>query len=527
MRWMEWMSDEIFDSRFWIFDWGSSADAARALATGLPPCRLLRSGLLFYELRIKLQALRTMNADLTMLPVLEGGTLAATPKKVYIETYGCQMNTADSEIVLSVMNQDGYQPTDDIGAADVVFLNTCSIRDNAEQRIHGRLTNIIYYKRRNPNLVVGVLGCMAERLRKDLLKDGTVVDVVVGPDQYRALPELVSEAIHGSKGLAVKLSRVETYDDITPLRTEGVSAWLSVMRGCDKFCTFCVVPFTRGRERSRSLVSIVKEVEELARHNFREVTLLGQNVNSYRWDGLDFADLLAAAADVDPNMRIRYTTSHPQDMSDKLIETMASRANICNYIHLPVQSGSNRVLELMNRTYTLEHYMERIARIKELIPEVSLSTDIIAGFPTETEDDHRRTLDVLQRVGYDGAYTFKYSPRENTRAWAMGDDVPEDVKGRRLAEIIDLQRAISERNNQRHVGHVEEILVDGPSKKDADEWKGRTDTNKVVIFPRGDQQVGDYIKVKIHKATTATLFGSPVGENGQATFVPLELAGLG
>lgn len=468
-----------------------------------------------------------MNVELATLPVLDPVAAQEAPrKKVYIETYGCQMNTADTEIVFSVMNKDGYQPTDDINVADVIFLNTCSIRDNAEQRIHGRLTNIIYYKRRNPNLVVGILGCMAERLRKDLLKENSVVDVVVGPDQYRALPELVSEAVHGSKGLAVKLSRVETYDDITPLRTEGISAWLSVMRGCDKFCTFCVVPFTRGRERSRSLLSIVKEVEELASHNFREVTLLGQNVNSYRWEGYDFADLLAAAADVDPRVRIRYTTSHPQDMSDKLIETMASRANICNYIHLPVQSGSNRVLQLMNRTYTVEHYMERIERVKELLPGASLSTDIITGFPTETEDDHKRTLEVIERVGYDGAYMFKYSPRENTKAWAMGDDVPEEVKGRRLAEVIELQRQIANRNNQCHVGTVEEILVDGPSKKDEREWKGRTDTNKVVVFPRGDEEIGEYIKVKIHKATAATLFASPVDDQGRPRFVPLELVGM-
>jgi tRNA-2-methylthio-N6-dimethylallyladenosine synthase len=463
-----------------------------------------------------------MNTVELELPAAAGET-----KRVYVETYGCQMNASDSEIVLSVMNRDGYEPTDDIAAADVIFLNTCSIRDNAEQRIHGRLTNITYYKRRKPDLVVGILGCMAERLRKDLLKEGSVVDVVVGPDQYRVLPELVGEARHGEKGIAVKLSRVETYDDITPLRTEGISAWLSVMRGCDKFCTFCVVPFTRGRERSRSLESIVAEVEELSRHNFREVTLLGQNVNSYRSDGHDFADLLAAVADVDPKIRVRYTTSHPQDMSDRLIETMASRRNICNYIHLPVQSGSNRVLELMNRTYTAEHYLERVAKIRELIPDISLSTDIIAGFPTETEEDHRRTLDLIERVGYDGAYTFMYSPRENTKAWAMGDDVPDEVKGRRLQEIIDLQREISGRNNQRHVGTVEEVLVDGPSKKDPTQWKGRTDTNKVVVFPHADQQIGEYIDIRIDRATAATLFGVPVDAEGRATFVPLDLLARG
>ncbi len=462
-----------------------------------------------------------MREELQMLPIVDAGP--APVRKVYVETYGCQMNAADSEIVLSVMNTSGYQPTEDIAAADVIFLNTCSIRDNAEQRIHGRLTNIAYYKKGNPNLVVGVLGCMAERLRRELLNSGTIVDVVVGPDQYRALPDLVDEALHGSRGLAVKLSRVETYDDITPLRTEGVSAWLSVMRGCDKFCTFCVVPFTRGRERSRGLESIVREVEELARHNFREVTLLGQNVNSYRSGEHDFADLLAAVAAVDPGLRVRYTTSHPQDMSDKLIETMAAWPNICNYIHLPVQSGSNRVLRLMNRTYTVEHYLERIARIHEVIPNVSLSTDIIAGFPTETEDDHRMTLELMRRVGYDGAYMFKYSPRENTKAWAMGDDVPEEVKARRLAEIIDVQRAMSASNNQRHLGTVEEVLVDGPSKRDSRDWKGRTDTNKIVVFPHSDEQVGDYINVAIDRVSAATLFGSRVGADGRATYMPLDL----
>lgn len=465
-----------------------------------------------------------MNNDQTIaFPILDEAKSAA-PAKVYVETYGCQMNAADSEIVLAVMNGTGYQPTDDIAAADVIFLNTCSIRDNAEQRIHGRLTNIAYHKKQKPGLVVGILGCMAERLRKQLLNDGSVVDMVVGPDQYRALPDLVSEARHGAKGLAVKLSRVETYDDITPLRTEGVSAWLSVMRGCDKFCTFCVVPFTRGRERSRSLESIVREVEELAAHNFREVTLLGQNVNSYRSDGNDFADLLAAVAAVDSRIRVRYTTSHPQDMSDKLIETMAAWPNICNYIHLPVQSGSNRVLELMNRTYTVEHYLERIARIKESIPGVSLSTDIIAGFPTESEDDHRRTIELMEHVGYDGAYMFKYSPREHTKAWAMGDDVPEEVKSRRLAEIIDLQRAVSHRNNQRHVGTIEEVLIDGPSKRGDDMWKGRTDTNKVVVVPKGDHQVGDYVRVLVQRASAATLFGAPVDAAGTPSFIPLDLA---
>lgn len=452
-------------------------------------------------------------------------TQTATRRTVYVETYGCQMNAADTEIVLSVLGEDGYTQTDDLAQADVVLLNTCSVRDNAEQRIHGRLTNIAWHKRQRPGMVVGILGCMAERLRRKLVGDDSIVDVVVGPDEYRALPELVREAVGGTRGIAVKLSRVETYDDITPIRTEGISAWLSVMRGCDKFCTFCVVPFTRGRERSRSLDSIVREVEDLVGHGFREVTLLGQNVNSYRWEGRDFADLLAAVADVDPRLRVRYTTSHPQDMSDKLIETMASRRNICEYIHLPVQSGSNRVLRLMNRTYTIEHYLERIEAIYRVMPNALLSTDIIAGFPTESEDDHRETLELIRRVGYDGAYMFKYSPRENTRAWSMGDDVPEETKARRLQEIIDLQHGISHERNQRRVGTVEEILVDGPSKREDREWRGRTDGNQIVVFPHGDEQIGDTIRVRIQRASSATLFGTPLDAEGRERFVPLDVMG--
>ena len=443
--------------------------------------------------------------------------------RVYIETYGCQMNVADTEVVLSVLASDGYLPSDSIEGADVILLNTCSIRDNAEQKIHNRLTHIGHHKRSKPGVVVGVLGCMAERLRKDLLTEDSVVDMVVGPDEYRALPGLVAEARDGEKGLAVKLSRVETYDDIMPLRTEGISAWLSVMRGCDKFCTYCVVPFTRGRERSRSLATIVDELRYLSDHGFREVTLLGQNVNSYRSDGEDFADLLEACARVDSTIRIRYTTSHPQDMSDKLIDTMAAWDNICNYIHLPFQSGSNRILELMNRTYTAEHYLERISRIRQAIPDVALSTDVIAGFPTETEEDHRDTLRLMEEVRYDGAYMFKYSPRERTKAWNMGDDVPEDVKGRRLQEIIELQNRISQELNDARVGTTLEVLVDGPSKRDAAEWKGRSRENNVVIFPHADQQIGDYIDVKIDRATSATLFGSEVTGDGSPKRIPVEM----
>ncbi len=331
---------------------------------------------------------------------------------------------------------------------------------------------------------------------------------MVGPDEYRRLPEYIDIAFNGDKGIGVKLSRTETYDDIEPHREDGLSAWISVMRGCDKFCTFCVVPFTRGRERSRSLNSIVKEIEDLSARGFKEVTLLGQNVNSYRDEENDFADLLAAAAKVDPSMRIRFTTSHPQDLSDKLLYTIAEHQNICNYIHLPVQSGSNRILELMNRTYTIEHYLNLIDKAKKIIPGVSFSTDIIAGFPTETWEDHLATLEVMRQVRYDGAYMFKYSPREGTKAYKMGDDVPEDVKTKRLQEIIDLQQQISYEINQGLIGKEEIVLVEGFSRKSNEFLSGRTDTNKVTIIPAQENiKPGDYVRVKINKATSATLFG--------------------
>ncbi len=426
---------------------------------------------------------------------------------VYIETYGCQMNFADTEIVLGVLKKQGYSVAQTPEEADIILLNTCSIRDNAEQRIYGRLGNLKNLKTKNPELILGILGCMAERLRKDLIEEKKIVDVVVGPDEYRRLPEYIDIAFNGDKGIGVKLSRTETYDDIEPHREDGLSAWISVMRGCDKFCTFCVVPFTRGRERSRSLNSIVKEIEDLSARGFKEVTLLGQNVNSYRDGENDFADLLAAAAKVDPSMRIRFTTSHPQDLSDKLLYTIAEHHNICNYIHLPVQSGSNRILELMNRTYTIEHYLNLIEKAKKIIPGVSFSTDIIAGFPTETWEDHLATLDVMRTVRYDGAYMFKYSPREGTKAFKMGDDVPDDVKTKRLQEIIDLQQQISYEINQSLIGKEEVVLIEGFSRKSDQFLSGRTDTNKVTIIPaQPDIKPGDYVRVKINKATSATLF---------------------
>jgi tRNA-2-methylthio-N6-dimethylallyladenosine synthase len=432
--------------------------------------------------------------------------------KVYIETYGCQMNLADTEIVLGILQNNGYSVTKHSDDADIILVNTCSIRENAEQRIYGRLGNFKAIKDHKPDLIIGVLGCMAERLRTDLVDKKKIVDVVVGPDEYRRLPELIDVAFNGDKGIGVKLSKTETYDDIIPHREDGLQAWLSVMRGCDKFCTFCVVPFTRGRERSRSLDSVVEEVKQLSARGFKEVTLLGQNVNSYRDDesanGGDFADLLAACASIDRSMRIRFTTSHPQDLSDKLLYTIAEHSNICNYIHLPVQSGSNRILELMNRTYTIEHYLHLVEKARKIIPGVSFSTDIISGFPTETFEDHVMTLDVMRAVRYDGAFMFKYSPRDGTKAFRMEDDVPEETKTKRLQEIIDLQRQISFELNQDLIGKEEIVLVEGFSKKSDKFLSGRTDTNKVAIIPADNKiKVGDYIKVKIVRVTSATLFG--------------------
>ncbi len=440
--------------------------------------------------------------------------------KVYIETYGCQMNVADTEIVLGILKKNNYEVVDNPDNADVVLLNTCSIRDNAEQRIYGRLGNFKNLKNSKPELVVGILGCMAERLRKDLIDEKKIVDLVVGPDEYRRIPELLEVAFAGEKGIGVRLSRTETYDDIIPYREDGLQAWISVMRGCDKFCTFCVVPFTRGRERSRSLDSIVDEIKILSGRGFKEVTLLGQNVNSYMDGANDFADLLAAAALVNRSIRIRFTTSHPQDLSDKLLYTFAEHSNVCKYIHLPVQSGSNRILELMNRTYSVEHYLNLIDKARKIIPAVSFSTDIISGFPTETDYDHQMTLDVMKQVQFDGAYMFKYSPREGTKAFQMKDDVSEQTKTKRLQEIIELQGKISFDINQKIVGQEEVVLVEGFSRKSENFFAGRTDSNKVAIIPANNKiKVGDYIRTKITKATQSTLFADFISmENTPAEF---------
>lgn len=434
---------------------------------------------------------------------------------VYIETYGCQMNVADSEIVASIMSDAGYFMTEDIEKSNVILLNTCSVRDNAEKKIYNRLSQLRgLKKKKNNKLVVGILGCMAERMKGKLIGERDLVSLVVGPDEYRSIPALVSNAFDGEQGIAVKLSKVETYEDITPLRTQGISAWISIMRGCNNFCAFCVVPYTRGRERSRTLKTVVDEVKKLYDSGIKEVTLLGQNVNSYfdKQANQDFPTLLIECAKAVPNMRIRYTTSHPHDMSDGLIEAHALYKNICNYIHLPVQSGSSAVLKKMRRDYTREEYLKRIEAIRKAVPDIALSTDIISGFCTETEEDHQETLSLMREVRYDGAYMFKYSVRENTLAEKFEDDVPEDVKTRRLQEIIDQQQKISAEINLTEVGRMHEVLVEGESKKNSNEWQGRTDTNKVAIFPyKENMKAGDIIQIKVDRSTSATLFGSIIG----------------
>ena len=431
-------------------------------------------------------------------------------KQVYLETYGCQMNVADSEVVLSIMNAGGFAVTQRPEDADVILVNTCSVRDNAEQRVLQRISTLKNYKRQNPGVLIGVLGCMAERMRTELIDRGNVVDMVVGPDEYRKLPDLVDDAFNGQRGIAVKLSRIENYDDIMPLRTEGINAWLSVMRGCDKFCTFCVVPFTRGRERSRSLQSVVEEVRRLKDSGFKEITLLGQNVNSYHDGTFDFADLVGRVSEVDRSIRIRFMTPHPQDMSEKLIHVIAENENVCKHVHLPVQSGSNRILALMNRTYTIEKYLNLVDKIRQALPGVSFSTDIIAGFPTETNEDHQQTLEIIRTVGYDGAFTFKYSPREHTKAWDMGDDVPDSIKIDRLNEVLEVQQEIALGRNRLLIGTQVEVLVEKESAKSDTEWMGRTDTNKVTVFPKGNVGIGELAAIKIQRCNSATLFGEVV-----------------
>ncbi|MBN8786682.1 MAG: tRNA (N6-isopentenyl adenosine(37)-C2)-methylthiotransferase MiaB [Terrimonas sp.] len=438
-------------------------------------------------------------------------------KKFYIESYGCQMNFADSEIVASILNNSGFGATRNAEEADLVFLNTCSIREKAEQTVRKRLTEFRKAKQARPGLLVGVLGCMAERLKSKFLEEEKLVDIVVGPDAYRSLPGLIEEAEGGQKAVNVLLSREETYADIAPVRLDsnGVSAFVSIMRGCNNMCSFCVVPFTRGRERSRDAFSIVQECEALFNDGFKEVTLLGQNVDSYYFSGdnaetVTFAMLLEMVAKISPELRVRFSTSHPKDITDDVLHTMAKYENICKYIHLPVQSGSSRILQLMNRTYTREWYMAKIDRIREILPGCGISSDIIAGFCTETEEDHQDTLSIMQYSGYDLSYMFFYSERPGTLAQRRyKDDIPEDVKKRRLQEIVDLQNALSKQSNQKDLGKTFKVLIEGDSKKSDQDWMGRTSHNKVIVFPKHNYSLkkGDYAMVTVNDCTKATLLG--------------------
>ncbi|KAA9346107.1 tRNA (N6-isopentenyl adenosine(37)-C2)-methylthiotransferase MiaB [Adhaeribacter soli] len=441
-------------------------------------------------------------------------------RKLYIESYGCQMNYSDSEIVSSIMAEDGFDTTSKIEEADVIFLNTCSIREKAEKTVRDRLKQIRQFKKKNRDLQVGVLGCMAERLKKSLLEEEQIVDLVVGPDAYRDLPNLINKVDEGQKAVNVILSREETYADINPIRlnSNGISAFISIMRGCDNMCSFCVVPFTRGRERSRDAHSIVREAQQLLEAGYKEVTLLGQNVDSYKWaseDGtekVNFAQLLEMVAKLDQNLRVRFSTSHPKDITDEVLYTMKKYDNICKYIHLPVQSGNSRVLELMNRTYDREWYMNRVTAIRNILgEECGISSDMIAGFCTETEEEHQDTLSMMDFVQYDYSYMFFYSERPGTlAARKLEDDIPLEVKKRRLAEIIDKQRETSLNRNKLDIGKVHKVLVEGFSKKSEEHLSGRNDQNKMVIFPKKHYQPGQYVNVLVNDCSVGTLFGEAV-----------------
>ncbi|WP_224485588.1 tRNA (N6-isopentenyl adenosine(37)-C2)-methylthiotransferase MiaB [Robertkochia aurantiaca] len=467
----------------------------------------------------------------------QGNTLVMNEKegnsrKLYIESYGCQMNFSDSEIVASILTKEGFNTTQQLEEADLVLINTCSIREKAEQTVRKRLEKFNAVKRINPNMKVGVLGCMAERLKSKFLEEEKIVDMVVGPDAYKDLPNLLQEIDEGRNAVNVILSKEETYGDVAPVRlnSNGVSAFVSITRGCDNMCTFCVVPFTRGRERSRDPQSIIEEINELWERGYKEVTLLGQNVDSYLWYGgglkkdfekateiqkatsVNFAGLLELAAQAQPKMRFRFSTSNPQDMTLDVIETMAKYPNICKYIHLPVQSGSNRILKEMNRLHTREEYFELIDNIRKIIPDCAISHDMITGFPTETEEDHQDTLSLMEYVKYDFGFMFAYSERPGTMAARkMEDDVPEEVKKRRLTEIINLQQKHGLLRTREHLGRTEEVLIEGSSKKSDEYWMGRNTQNTVVVFPKEHYKIGDFVNVKINDCTAATLIGEAVG----------------
>ncbi len=423
------------------------------------------------------------------------------------------MNAGDSEIVVSIMQENGYRYTESIDQADIILINTCSIRDNAEQRIWGRLSAMRQLKKRKPNLIVGIIGCMAERLKEQLIEPQTGVDIVAGPDSYRSLPELVRTAESGDKGINVELSKEETYAEIAPVRLDksGVSAYIAIMRGCNNYCAYCVVPYTRGIERSRDPQTIVNEARTLFENGYREVTLLGQNVNSYKCGEVGFPELMEMVAQISPLLRVRFATSHPKDISDALLEVMARHDNICKAIHLPAQSGSNEMLKKMNRKYTREWYLERVAAIRRYMPDCAITTDLIAGFCGETLEDHQQTLSLMQEVGYASAFMFKYSERPGTfSARHYPDDIADEEKTRRLNEIIALQNSLSVASNQAEVGLVREILVEGTSKRSEEQLCGRTSQNKMVVFDRGDHKAGDYVTVKITGCSSATLFGEEI-----------------
>lgn len=437
-------------------------------------------------------------------------------KKLFIETYGCQMNVADSEVVASIMEMDGFELTENIGEANAVFVNTCSVRDNAEQKVIHRLQQLNAMKKKNKGMIVGVIGCMAERVKDELITDHKV-DVVVGPDAYLDIPNLINSVEQGEKAINVELSKTETYKDVLPTRIgKSISGFVSIMRGCDKFCTYCIVPYTRGRERSREVESILNEIRDLETKNYKEVTLLGQTVNSYKYtaeDGsvVDFPKLLSLIAEMVPNMRIRFTSPHPKDMTDETIEVMAKYPNICRFIHLPVQSGSNNVLKAMNRKYTREWFLDRVQTMRRLIPDVAIGTDIFSGFSGETEEDHQQSLDLMREARFDLAFMFKYSERPGTvAAKRLTDDVPEEVKIRRLNEIIALQSEIAKESNHNDIGKVYEVLVEGFSKRSKEQMSGRTSQNKMVVFPREGRHIGEFVKVKILSSTSATLIAEVI-----------------
>ncbi len=449
--------------------------------------------------------------------VFYDGQKPKADKHFYIESYGCSMNFSDSEIVASILDKAGYGPTRNMEVADLILINTCSIREKAEYNVRRRLGVFNRVKRERPEVMIGILGCMAERLKAKLLEEEKLVDIVVGPDAYRDLPNLLASAEDGDKGINVLLSREETYADISPMRLQsnGISAFISIMRGCDNMCSFCVVPFTRGRERSRNAFSIVAEATELVEKGYKEVTLLGQNVDSYKWENpeskekVNFAQLLEMVALIHPDLRVRFSTSHPKDITDEVLYTIAKYENICNYIHLPVQSGNSRVLKLMNRTYDIEWYKERVESIYRIIPDCAISADIITGFCTETEDEHKDSLDIIEYSKYTMSYMFYYSERPGTlAAKKYEDDVPLEVKKRRLAEVIEVQAKVSAESNAKDVGKTFKVLIEGNSKKSDLHFKGRNSQNKVIIFPKIEgYKPGDYIHVKVDKVTSATLLG--------------------